>query len=461
MTAPALLHHTFVPRGAVRAAFHSRAPEILLSGPAGTGKSRGLLEKLLMLALMNPGMRGLIARKTLASLGNTALDTWRKFVVKEALEGNDVAFYGGSPEEPPQYRFANGSVIVVGGLDRPTRIMSSEYDVIYVQEAIELTETDWESLTTRLRNWRITFQQLLADTNPDTPTHWLKQRCDRGATLLLESRHEDNPRLFDTDKNATIEGAAYIGKLDALTGVRHHRLRKGLWVAAEGMCYESFDPAVNLVDRMNKHYIGKDWTRWWSIDFGYTNPFVCQFWAEDPDGRLHLYREIYHTKRLVEEHAAEILSLVRRPKPDLGRDPDPARSDDWEWTEPRPRAIICDHDAEGRATLERHLGMSTSAAVKTVTEGIQATDARFRPAGDGKPRLVIRRDALVRPDPELVDRKLPTCTAEEIVGYVWAPPTAGRAPKEEPVKINDHGCDAMRYMVAEKDLSARPTLRWL
>jgi hypothetical protein len=43
---------------------------------------------------------------------------------------------------------------MIGGMDKPTKIMSSEYDFIYVQEAIELTETDWENLTTRLRNGR-------------------------------------------------------------------------------------------------------------------------------------------------------------------------------------------------------------------------------------------------------------------------------------------------------------------
>ena len=30
------------------------------------------------------------------------------------------------------------------------------------------------------------------------------------------------------------------------------------------------------------------------VDFGYTNPFTCQWWAMDHDGRLYLYREIFH-----------------------------------------------------------------------------------------------------------------------------------------------------------------------
>jgi len=41
------------------------------------------------------------------------------------------------------YTYPNGSTIVLGGLDKESRIMSTQYDVIYVQEAIELTEAEW------------------------------------------------------------------------------------------------------------------------------------------------------------------------------------------------------------------------------------------------------------------------------------------------------------------------------
>ncbi|MFI2349710.1 phage terminase large subunit [Streptomyces sp. NPDC019443] len=436
------LEHAYQPHGTALEAFGRREAEILLSGPAGTGKSRALMEKLHLLALLNPGMRGIVIRKTLASLGSTALVTWREWVAKEALDAGIVRWYGGSPQESPQYRYANGSVIVVGGMDKASRIMSSEYDVAYVQEATELTETDWEAITTRLRNGRISFQQLMADCNPDVPHHWLKRRCDGGKTLMLNCRHEDNPILF-RDGQITERGRDYIGKLDALTGVRYQRLRRGLWVAAEGLIYEDFEPTVHLVDPFP---IPESWTRWWSVDFGFTNPQVIQWWAEDPDGRLFLYREIYRTRRTVDQHAKDILRQVTRHT--------------GEWREPKPRAIICDHDAEGRAVLERELGLGTSAARKSVTDGIQAVQARLRPAADGKPRLFLVRGALVERDPELVDAKRPTCTEEEIVGYVWDQ-KAGKAPKETPVKENDHGMDSMRYMVAERDLGSRPRLRWL
>jgi PBSX family phage terminase large subunit len=441
------VEHRYVPRGTARDLFACRAPEVLMSGPAGTGKSRACLEKLHLLMLVNPGARGLILRKTQVSLGSTALNTWRKHVVPEALTAGILWFYGGSSEEPAQYRYANGSSVAIGGMDNPTKIMSSEYDVIYIQEAIELTVTDWENATTRLRNGVISFQQLIADTNPDTPHHWLKARCDAGTTLLMESRHEDNPLLFDDQGRMTEVGAAYMSKLDALTGVRFYRLRKGLWVAAEGIVYEEWDARAHLVDWFRPP---DDWPRFWSVDFGYTNPFVCQWWAEDPDGRLYLYREIYRTKRLVEDHARDILKLVTDAK--------------GNWIEPRPTAIICDHDAEDRATLRKHLGLATIPAKKDVSPGIQAVQSRLKRAGDGRPRLFLMRDAVVERDQELVDAGRPACTAEEVVSYVWditpAMVRAGKAPKEQPRKEDDHGMDAARYVVADRDLRREARVRF-
>lgn len=432
-----LLEHRYRPRGSAAALFACRAPEVLVVGPAGTGKSRACLEKLHLACLVNPGMRALIVRKTAVSLTSTALVTWRRFVVPEALAAGDVEWYGGSAEEPAQYRYRNGSVVVVGGMDRATRIMSSEYDMIYVQEATELAEDDWEALTTRLRNWRVSFQQLLADANPGPPTHWLKLRCDAGTTVMLASTHAENPQLYDDDGQVTPAGRDYLAKLDALTGVRKLRLRGGLWAAAEGLVLEEFDPAVHLVDAFD---VPADWPRFWAVDFGFNHPFVLQCWAQDPDGRLFLYRELYRTRRLVDDHARQALALVTD-----------ARE---RWTEPRPQALICDHDAEGRATLERTLGMSTTPAIKKVSEGLQAVSRRLLDR-----RLFLMRGALVEPDPELVEAKRPTCTEQEIPGYVWDR-SAGRQPKEQPVKIEDDGCDTMRYVVAHHDLGARPNVRF-
>lgn len=418
----------YEPQGAALSLGYITDPEVLFAGPAGTGKSRACLELLHRRALDWPGMRGLMVRKTRESMTQSVMETFERHVLDEA----DRVHYH---HQAGEYRYPNGSVIVVRGLDKPSRIMSTEFDLVYVQEATELVITDWESLLTRLRNGVIPVQQIIADCNPDAPTHWLKARCDEGRTLMLESRHEDNPTLYDAGRGEwTDKGAVYLSRLDALTGVRYQRLRLGTWAAAEGVIYDDFSGPLHLVDAMPSGW--ESWPRFLAVDFGYTNPFVCQWWAQDPDGRLWLYREVYRTQRLVEDHAQHIARLSA--------------------DEPRPRAVICDHDAEGRATLERHLartwpGLRTTPANKKVLEGIQAVQARLRPAGDGRPRLFFRREARVERDPALVEAHRPTSTVEELPGYVWNL-RDGKPSKDEPRKEDDHGADAMRYAVAHFDV---------
>lgn len=418
----------YVPHGGCWDALHLQAPEVVISGPAGTGKSRACLVKLHLCAEHNPGMRALILRQTRESLTESALVTFEQHVVPARhpiLRGAQRPFRS-------SYQYPNGAEIVVrglrqGGTDQAARVMSAEYDLIYVQEATEIREESWEALTTRLRNGRMTFQQLIADCNPDKPTHWLKRRCDAGRAIMLESRHQDNPRLWD-GAIWTAEGLTYLATLDALTGPRRERLRYGRWVQAEGVVYEGWDAAVHLIDRFD---IPNDWPRVWSVDFGFTNPFVWQAWAIDPDGRLYRYLEIYHTRRLVEDHARQIRHLTQG--------------------EPAPACIICDHDAGDRATLERYLDLPTTPALKEVSAGIQAVASRLKVARDGKARLFLLRDSLVERDQDLDATKRPCCTEEEFDGYVWDTGTGGTSKGDKPMKRDDHGMDALRYLVWSLD----------
>lgn len=451
----------YEPRGAALELFKNRGSEVVLAGSAGTGKSLACLYRHHLASLKVPGIRCLIVRKTAVSLGSTTLVTFDNKVAAEALKAGHVRWFGGSMREAAGYRYTNGSVIVVGGMDKPEKIMSSEYDLAFADECTELTLDDWESIGSRLRNGVLPWQQQIGACNPAHPQHWIKQRANEGALTLLTSLHKDNPAYVNADGSYTPQGLDYIeGKLKALTGVRRQRLYEGKWAAAEGLVYDAWNPAVNL---LNQFPIPAAWTRWWSIDFGYTNPTVIQCWAEDPDGRLYLYREIYKTKTLVEDHAKAILRIVRRcavccDSKESDHDCHDCKACRLEWTEPKPRTVICDHDAEDRATLEKHLGLSTSPATKTVSDGIQAAEARMRPAGDGRPRLFVLRDVLLERDKQLADVKKPTCTEEEILSYVWDT-GVGKQPKERPVKVDDHGMDALRYMVAERDLGGRPSMR--
>lgn len=399
---------------------------VLVEGPMGTGKSRAVLELCHLRQLKYAGSRGLMVRRTRASMTETCMFTFQKFV----LHASDNVNWSVTDQK---YTYPNGSEIVVCGLDNIVKLMSGEYDWIYVQEATEIELVHWEMLTTRLRAGIMPYQQMIADCNPGDPRHWLHVSCLQGKITSFPTTHHDNPVLWDiTNKKWTEKGEKYIARLDALTGASLARNRHGLWVAAEGIVYEEWDRTLNLVDAFSPP---EDWLHYWVVDFGYRDPFVWQHWRVDGDGRMYLQEEIYMTGRIVQDHCWTIkqrwLDEGGRPKYE-------------------PMAIICDHDAEGRAVIEKELMRLTVAAYKNIEEGIQAVKRRMKPFGDGKPRLFYMRDAIVEVDGSLVEFAKPFCSEQEVTSYIWkAKPT--RIGVEEPEDKNNHGMDSMRYLVAYLD----------
>lgn len=395
--------------------------EWILAGPRETSKTWAALYRLDTLCRTMPKAKAAMLRKIRADMDGTCLETWKTIIAKRPHGAPTV--YGGS--KPEWYEYPNGARLFIGGFDHPGKTLSGERDWIYVNQAEELALSDWEILVTSCtgRGAVTPTPMLFGDCNPGPPTHWI---LGRERLVKLHSRHEDNPSLYDDAGNLTPQGVRTIETLDSLTGVRKERLRYGRWAAAEGVVYDGWDRAIHLIER---DVLPAFVRRFRVVDFGFTNPFVCQWWGLDNDGRMYLYRELYKSRVIVEDHAVEIKRL--------------SAGESFE-------ATVCDHDAEDRATLERH-GVPTQAAYKAVQVGIQAVQARLSKAGDGKPRLYIVRDALVARDEELVAAHKPVCTDQEIEAYAWPKSADGKPVKEEPVKVDDHGMDTMRYAVAYVD----------
>lgn len=392
-----------------------------------TGKTWAALVYIDSLARQYPGSTGAIVRKVRRDMDATVLKAWRESVV---IPCGDITTFGG--EHPEFYEYPNGSRVYIGGMDRPGRVLSGALDFCLVTQAEELNLSDWETLGTRTtgRAGKIQPGILVGDCNPAQAQHWILQRTASDGLKLLESRHVDNPTLYTDDGQLTEQGKRTIAKLEKLTGVRKERLYYGRWVNVEGAVY-NFDRAVHLIDEMPQGW--ESWRKIRSIDFGYTNPFTCGWYAIDPDGRMYLYRELYMTGRTVRAHAQVIN----------------------QWNEGY-EATVADHDAEDRATLEE-CGIYTVAAIKDVSRGIQAVQERL--AVDPvtkKPRLFILRGALIERDESLVDASKPACGEQEFESYMWPKSQDGKPIKEAPVKVDDHAMDRDRYAVMYIDYASEP-----
>lgn len=393
------------------APWRDKSPTLLLTGSAGGGKSNLAAEKLHGFMLAYPGACGIAARKA---------REWCAGSVRMMLE---MAIGDDSRVQVFDDRidYANESRIYFAGmLDRKQReAMRSKRgkkgdpDIIWMEEANAFSRNDYDELSGRLRGDVAGWTQLILSTNPDDPYHWIyTDLIQSGKASIYYSGAKDNPRTSQ----------AYRDRLDGMVGVIRDRLRDGKWVRAEGVIYDEYDPAVHMIDMVDCPEFVR---RFRVVDFGFTNPFVCQWWGEDYDGRLYRYREIYKTQTLVQDHTKKIMELT-------GNE--------------RISFTVSDHDAEDRATMSKY-GVSTNAAFKDVSPGIQEVKARLRVQGDHKPRIFLVRGALVEIDQLLKAAGLPTCTEEELPGYVWQKAADGKPTKEAPVKQNDHGCDAMRYLV--------------
>jgi len=279
----------------------------------------------------------LIVRKTRESLTESALVTFEQHV----LGGDHPMAQGATRDTRKVYRYSNGSEIIVAGLvqsrqDQRAKVMSTEYDLIYAQEAIELSQDDWEKLTTRLRNGRLPFQQIIGDTNPDSPMHWIWSRSQSTRLQMLNIRHEDNPRLCDA-MDWTPYALSYIDLLKRLTGVTLSRFFEGQWVQASGLIYGDVwnESAGSVTDEAE--YVPGAGPIMWAVDDGYSagsapdtrgidpitghyvadaHPRVILFCQQKADGRLDIFDESYACLKLSDQHIQEALQRGY-PEPDF------------------------------------------------------------------------------------------------------------------------------------------------
>jgi phage terminase large subunit len=393
------------------------SPILLLTGSAGGGKSHLAAEKVFAYAMKYPGSTCLIVRKNRSSMTNSTVLFMSRVVI------------GDNPMVKPKpsslrWELQNGSVITWAGVadDQQREQLRSigakgGVDMAWIEEANRLTRADFDEVSARLRGTSGRFNQIILTTNPDASTHWIKQDLmDSGRASTYFSKAADNPA----------NPISYLKTLEGLTGTLGQRLRDGMWISAEGVVYDEFEWTDHTIDRFE---IPSSWRRFLAIDFGYTNPFVAQWWAMDGEDRLYRYREMYMTGRTVHDHAAQIKALTG--------------SEQLE-------AIVADHDAEDRATLEQE-GLYTLLAKKDISVGIQAVKQRLVLQADGRPRLFLMRDSLVERDTTLLTAGKPTCLEDEMLSYSWPEDQSGRAIKEVPKKVNDHACDTLRYAVMFAD----------
>jgi len=186
--------------------------------------------------------------------------------------------------------------------------LSGERDWIYVNQAEELTQDDWETLSTRAtgRGAVTATPMLFGDCNPGPADHWILRRKEAGSLRLLESRHVDNPSLYDDAGGLTDQGTRSMAALDRLTGVRKMRLKNGIWAGAEGEYYTQLDPDRHIVPM--PEYAG--WDIWAALDYGFSHPLSFGVYTRDPYDNVYCIGHHAKHKWYIPQHVTAMDDLL-------------------------------------------------------------------------------------------------------------------------------------------------------
>jgi phage terminase large subunit len=467
----------------------SKAPELLYSGHRGSSKSRTICEKADLLCRSVPGAKIVLSRKKREHMGKTTLAT----LLNETISPSHRDWgWAPSADGGSTLYYPNGSEILCAGLDNPGRMLSGEFMANFTDQGEELEEDEFLAIGGSLRQRvdkhgnEIPFHQNGIACNPDGPGHFLFKRfrpdlAGHSANFVTRS---DEPTpilsgetlpagrilrevivagLSDNMENLPVEYQAWLA---SLTGRYRERFVLGLWVAFDGYVYDCFDPRIHVLPRPQEWnawggYPPPSWKRYRGIDFGFTNPFVFQWWARSPEGVWWLYREIYHSHRFIKQHRETIRAYESEELAALnaGIERHNERSNAWPKRDPLKRlswanTVADTENAENRALLDE-LGIPSNPAIKEVEPGIQTVYELLAPKLDPetnvtRARLYLCEDARREIDPVLIEAGKPTCTAEEFPLYQRARRKAtdrDSSAAEAPRKGEDHGLDAARYVV--------------
>lgn len=296
------------------------------------------------------------------------------------------------------------------------RIRGATICLALADEATLLPEGFFNQLLARLS---VPGARLLATTNPDGPGHWLRRNF-----LLRQRELKLGAWQFTLNDNPSL-APDYVEALKAeYVGLWYRRFIDGEWCAAEGAIFDMFDEQVHVVDILPP-------IRSWlcaAIDYGTTNPLHTVLLGIGADSNLYAVNEWRYDSKQQRRQMTDA-EYTQRIRAWLQEVPVPAsRRADGTWLRGvQPHYIVVDPSAASLRTQLHREGLNPVAGNNAVLDGIRTVSSLF-----AANRLKISRDC-----PQLI---------AELPGYSWDDTAAAKG-DDKPIKVADHGVDALRYAV--------------
>ena len=323
----------------------------------------------------------LVTRKTMPALRNTAMK-----IILTLL--HDYGYYSYCKHNKSNHTIEFGSNwLLFCSIDKPSKIRSTEFNDIWMEEANEFNYEDYMTLSLRLSAAEQEGpNRMYLSYNPSISC-WINEKIiSLPETKLIHSTYKDNPYL----------PMAYVKKLLSMkeTDPNYYKVYAlGEDGDVEGVI---FLPFIDYFKDPNYDDVV------YGLDFGYNHP-TALLRVGFYDNSCYLKEHIYQTKLTT----ADLLELLPR------------------YISDRSSEIYADAAEPDRIEEIKRAGYNIHPAKKSVLDGINCVKA-CNPIYCHYASLNLKKERAL---------------------YMWKSDKDGNYSQDTPIKYNDHLIDALRYAI--------------
>lgn len=405
---------------------NDKTRELLIEGSAGSGKTIFACYKVIFYGLQHRNASIYIYRKTLPSLKRTSWKEIRNLLIKHGIP------YDENKSEGKITLTQTGSVMYFGALDESSKVRSINADVVYIEQAEELTDIEFYiELMLRLGRGEASkqkdgYSQMILVVQPESEEHWIYKRYHEYTDATTEFENEKKEALLKNPENPQYRSYEEIlAEIQSRRKTAHFhysenlklpkfqrdyydnlknedyelwlRYSAGQWGKLTDVIYPNYDTVV-VRERFDFYSFG--------ADFGFNNPscFLLLGWY---DNEVYVIDEVYESKLLNSEFIDKCKDVCFKHK------------------------LLPEH---------LHTGWGDAAEPDRIEEFCQNNFPMEKGIKDVRAKITSTKQTKIHIHPRCVN------TIKEIKGYKYRKNKDG-VTLDEPVKINDHAMDALAYGV--------------
>lgn len=295
--------------------YGNKNPVLVNVGSVRSSKSYSIRQCIIAYALQFAGLKIGIGRKVAATLENSVI---REFI--KALQEFGVYIANNYNKVVRYYQFdfgdgnPNKSEILFFGLDDESKLKSTEFNLVWLEEATDFTADDFSFFKTRMsakkpKGWR--QNQIIMSLNPSDARGWIKTwLMPQQGVQVIHSTYKDNPFL----------AADYIKGLESLKDtnpMKYKMLVLGEWGVSQGIIFDKWTLYDNEPQGLDGTVYG--------LDFGYNHATAliqCSF----KDNEVYL-KELLYKRHITNRELIELMQANPDIKTDISMIADSAEPD--------------------------------------------------------------------------------------------------------------------------------------